>query len=456
MKNSKILPMIFAVASCCLACKKIVSVNNPIDRITAEKIFATDANARSAVAGVYSQMMVTTLYFYSGACTIYPALSADELVYTGVPGDMSAFNNNTLLPTTSTLNLDIWGKAYMTLYQINTCIEGLNNSTAITPTLKNQLLGEMKTARAFAYYHLSALYGDVPLVLSTNYTINATMPRTPIAQIQQQIITDLTEAAQLLNNNNPITDKSRPNKWTALALLARTYLLMGNWSEAEAITTAIIQSNAFTLTNNLNNVFLANSSEAIWQLAPVTALFNTVEGNRFIPASAAVRPTFILSDNLLNAFENNDLRRINWVRTNTISGIPHPYPFKYKIRNATTVTEYYTLIRFAEIYLIRSEARANLNNLTGAISDVNIIRSRAGLPALQPTTQANAFLAIEQERRIELFAEWGHRWIDLKRTGKINIFLAALKPNWQAFYALYPIPEAEIRNNPFLVQNQGY
>src|SRR5207245_162544 len=101
-------------------------------------------------------------------------------------------------------------------------------------------------------------------------------------------------------------------------------------------------------------------------------------------------------------------------------------------------TEYYMMLRLAEQYLIRAEARAQQNNLAGSILDLNVIRTRAGLQNLSASlTQAQVLRAVEQERRIELFAELGHRWLDLKRTGQATAILAPIKPNWNSNAQLY-------------------
>ncbi len=113
------------------------------------------------------------------------------------------------------------------------------------------------------------------------------------------------------------------------------------------------------------------------------------------------------------------------------------------------------------MYLVRAEARAQQNKLAESIADVDAIRGRAGLPLIQNTNpgigQSGLLNAIAQERRIELFAEWGHRWLDLKRTDKTDIVLGPLKgSNWQPTDVLYPIPASEITNDIYLIQNPGY
>ena len=118
------------------------------------------------------------------------------------------------------------------------------------------------------------------------------------------------------------------------------------------------------------------------------------------------------------------------------------------------------VLRLAEQYLIRAEAKAYQDKLTDAIQDLDIIRNRAGLSLIgdtNPSISKNDFLlAIEQERKVEMFSEWGHRWLDLKRTERAGQILGALKPDWQDTDQLYPIPNSERLVNPRLTQNPGY
>jgi hypothetical protein len=210
----------------------------------------------------------------------------------------------------------------------------------------------------------------------------------------------------------------------------------------------------FALTS-LDSVFLKNSREAIWQFLPLAANQNTSEGNIFIltstPANSALRGEF------LNAFESGDNRKAKWVGSITTGGNTYYYPYKYKIKTGSSpLKEYSMVLRLGEQYLIRAEARAQQNNISGAQNDLNVIRGRAGLNNTTATDKASLLLAIENERRIELFSEWGHRWFDLRRTGRIDAMLASIKTGWQTTDALLPIPQSEILVNPNMTQNPGY
>ncbi len=109
------------------------------------------------------------------------------------------------------------------------------------------------------------------------------------------------------------------------------------------------------------------------------------------------------------------------------------------------------IFRIAELYLIRAEARAQLNKVTDALGDLNAVRDRAGLTASPAATQAALLLAIEDERRVE-FALEPHRWFDLVRTGRAAAVLNMTDPN----RFLLPIPVNQLLTDKTLEQNPGY
>lgn len=440
------------------SCKKFVEIPPPINQIVSPLPFANDATATGAVIGIYSEMMRSLNLFSSNCTTLYAGMAADELYFYS-PSIRDEFIKNQITEANhNNLTSFFWQPAYKFIYTANLCIEQLNISTALTLQVKNMLIGESKFIRAFCYFHLINLFGDVPLTTTSDYRNNANLPRTSKGNVFAQIISDLKDAQALLTPAYPSVDRVRPNKWTVTALLARVYLYTQDWINAEAQATDVIGSGTYTLESDINSVFLKTSREAIWQLRPVNPIYNTYEGNAILPGTSTSSPTYLLTNTLLSAFEIGDLRRSGWVASRLFASQTVYYPFKYKIYgNSSPLTEYYTVLRLAEQYLIRAEARAHLNNFTGTKADLNIIRSRAGLLNTTANTQISLLSAIEQERRIEFFTEWGHRWYDLKRTGRGDAVLGALKPaTWQTTDALWPIPQNQINLNPALTQNAGY
>lgn len=452
------------IATYSTSCKKFVQIPAPPTELTTAQAFGDDKTATSSVAGIYIVMMGSlTPEFANGGITLYTGMSADELypTRTTITNDLQ-FYNNAISATTNDVNTNnLWANAYVSIYDINASIEGLTASAGLTPSIKNQLLGEAKFLRAFFYFNMVNLYGPVPLVTTIGFNTNGTLPRTSVDSIYAQIESDLQASQSLLSADYPSAGRVRPNQYTAMALLSRAYLYDQKWDSADAYATKVINSGLYSLNHSLNNVFDQASNEAIWELFPVVTRIGAIEAYLFIPSSTTRVPNYPLSPFLLNSFEPGDQRRSAWIDSNIISGVTYYYPYKYNTRTyaaGVTPTEYYTVLRLSELYLIRSEARINeaATNLSGAITDLDSIRNRAGLPnttASDPTTLSTAIL---HERQTELFCEWGHRWFDLKRTGTINTVLGTEKSGWQPTSALFPIPFTQIQSDPFLTQNDGY
>jgi hypothetical protein len=459
MKNLIISRIILAAAIFLSAtsCKKFVDIPATPTQILSYKVFEDDGTASKAITGIYIQMISNENLFSSGNTTFYPGLSADELYYYANDSKQEFLKNEIGPGNHELISATFWSPAYKYIYTANACIEGLAASTTLTPSVKSELTGEAKFIRAYCYFYLVNLFGDVPLITNTNYELNAVMPRTSKTTVYDQIISDLTNAQNLLDVSYVSSDRVRPNKWAATALLARAYLYRQEWGSAIAQSSMVISSGMYALEPVVNNVFLKESNETIFQLQPVITNINTWEGNVSIPVSSTVAPTYLLTSTLLNSFEAGDLRRINWVQSRTFAGQTFFYPFKYKIPSGTTVTEYYIYLRLAEQYLISAEAKAQQNDISGSQTDLNAIRNRSGLANTTANDKTSLLLAIEHERQVELFAEWGHRWFDLIRTNRINVVLGALKPTtWQPTDILWPIPSNQINLNPALTQNPGY
>jgi starch-binding outer membrane protein, SusD/RagB family len=453
------------------SCKKFVDVNPPITQLVPENVFKNDETAISSMLGIYARMMSSNGFVSGNGIDIstLTGLSSDELRDYSTKPDQNEFYNNAINVTNSSNRSLLWGEGYQYIFFANSILEGLSSSNSLSQTVKKQLEGEARFIRAFCNFYLVNLYGNIPLILSTDYKNNSISPQVDKSQIYNQIVLDLKAAQNLLTNNyvgaaNETTlDRVRPNKWVATAFLARVYLYLEDWGNSEDEATNVLNNATFRIETDLNKVFLKDSKEAIWQLMPVRPTFNTNEGSNFILVAA---PTNIaLTSPLVNSFDSSlDKRRKNWIGTITSGTTIYYYPYKYKIRSggpgsnpAVALSEYSMVIRLGEMYLIRSEARAQQNKISGAKSDLDVIRSRAGLGNTTANTQAALLTAIEQERQWELFTEGGHRWLDLKRTNRANIILSAIKgSNWQATDVQYPVPLTEIQTNPNLFQNLGY
>jgi starch-binding outer membrane protein, SusD/RagB family len=396
---------------------------------------------------------------------LYTGLSADEMISYSSDPMLDQFYSNSLIPSNSSVT-GYWRDAYLFIYGSNAIIDGLADNNSVSGPVKQQLTGEAKFIRAFCYFYLVNLFGDVPLILTTDYSKNSVATRSSRNLVFDQIVIDLSEAQTELSDhflkadNTTTNERLRPTKWAAAALLARVHLYSGNWEAAIANSTLVInQSGLFNLVLNLDSVFLANSMEAIWQLSPVTTYdLATLDGYTYILTNIPSGALGVsLSDQLVNAFEPGDLRRLHWINSINASGTTYYYAYKYKLANSVTPDEYYMVFRLSEQYLIRAEARAMTGDLDGAKSDLNIIRNKAGLANTTAVDQSSLIQAIQKERKFELFSEWGHRWLDLKRTLSADAVLGPVKsPAWMSSDTLYPIPQSERQNDPNLTQNPNY
>lgn len=474
MKSSYNALVMLLFACSISGCKKLIEVNAPVTSVNAGNVYTSDATATAVLTGIYATISDQNFDLagdHLTAISLYTALSADELTLYDLNHFRLALSYRNDLNSVSSTNF--WWSIYSIIFVANAAIDGLNNSRGLTPAVKQQLLGEAKFMRAFCYFYLVNLFGDVPLAVTTDWNVNALLARAPQTQVYEQIIGDLKEAQTLLSadylapNMLSITsERVRPVKWAVTALLARVYLYTGDYANAEAQATEVINQSSLYGLGELNNVFLKNSSEAIWQLQPVHigTQANTGEGALFVlPDSGPntlTHPVY-LSNHVMNSFEAGDQRRSDWVNSVTVGPDIYYFPFKYKIGLVETTTEEYIMVlRLGEQYLIRAEARAQQNNISGAQADLNAIRTRAGLPNTTAGDKASLLTAVMRERQVELFTEWGHRWFDLKRTNTIDAVMNVVAPqkggSWSPYKAWYPIPQTDIQKNPNLEQNAGY
>jgi len=456
-KTSAILSIL--ILTCC---ESFVEVDPPQTSLTGGVIFDRDATANSAIVSLYEKLVETPGFASGdGSISITTGLSSDELKdYSGKPAQI-ALEINELTPI---LPIGKWSDMYNYIYSTNAILEGLSKSKNLSISTKSQIEGEAKFMRAFFYFYLTNVYGDIPLIKSTSYQINSAVSRQPQSKIYESIIDDLNDAKKNLKDDYSISndERIRPNKYAASALLSRTHLYLKDWENAEKEASFTIERNdLFTLSTDLNETFLKNSSEAIWQLQTVVPGSGVFDASYFIITTSTPRRV-ALRQQFIDSFEPGDIRLENWVNSKESEDQTYYYPFKYKEINTTSSTtpaaEYLTVFRLSEQYLIRSEARANLGNLMGANEDLNKIRNRALLEEKTELNKDSIQLFIEQERRIELFSEWGHRWFDLKRLNRVNEVLTQVKGDtWQSTDSLYPIPQSEIDLNSNLKpQNAGY
>ncbi|MCZ4320300.1 RagB/SusD family nutrient uptake outer membrane protein [Aequorivita viscosa] len=438
------------------SCEDFVEVDTPNYLLSGDNLFNDKKTVEAAMVGIYAQLRNSFMLTGKpqGVSNLL-GLYTDEMDYYGTsPIREGGFYRNALLPTDETVN-ELWSLSYNQIYASNAIIEGVEGSSYFTPEEEAHFTGEAKFIRALVHFYLVNLFGDIPYIKTTNYLENKLAKREAVNIVYQKIVADLEEAINLLPETDASGENVRPDKRTAMALLARVQLYTENWEAAALLSSNVIANT--TWETNLEHVFLRESPSTIWQFMPEFEDSNTQEAQTFI-FQTAPPPARAISNHLISAFEVGDLRKEFWIGSVSDGTDTWYYPYKYKLLPGESGnTEYSKVMRLAEQYLIRAEARMQLGDLAGAQADINIIRHRAGLGNTTAVTPAELLEAIMQERRVELFVEQGHRFFDLKRNQQLDAVLGPVKAGWNTNDLLLPLPEKELLLNPFLLpQNPGY
>lgn len=466
MKTNKYILSLLLACGMATSCDGLLDIDPPTDSMTNTEIYATEETIEISASGLYTNNFLNNAVYYQ-VVEMTLGLTSDDIRSNNVNvSEYETANYSSLSGWISNL----WTLPYRTIYHCNDFIINVDGTKVMAEKKRDIFLSEARFFRAYSYFLLTNIFGDVPLVLSNDYRETATMPKTPKAEVNKQIIEDLLFAEEHLKESG--NGKTKITSEAAKALLARMYLYTEQWDKAVAKANELIPADnggtgtEFTL-EEADRVFKATSSESILHInmegfigAGTYVGFNRI-GNIFIPTRSYVN--YYLSEELVKELQKDpkDLRQ-NWIDFKKSGSDIYYYPFKYKNRNTPKAVEDYEnliLLRLSEQYLIRAEANAHLNKLNEALDDINAIRARAGVDPIESVSDVNELLLIiESERRKEFFLECGHRWYDLNRTGRANAVYSATsyKTGWKPFKELLPIPDQELGNNPFLEQNEGY
>lgn len=463
-----ILSIVAAFALLLSGCSSMLDIDNPTDRLSADAAYGSVDGIKAAETGLYTENFQSNSLYWQLVDLYFPMFSDETM--SNILASWIPYYSNDYSPATGMMQT-FWLNAYKSIYLSNDFLARAGGTTLIPAATLSAYEGEAKYFRAYCYLLLTNMYGDVPLVLTNDYRMAATLPRAPQADVYAQIEADLKAAQEGLHGfGNP---KTRITEYAATALLARTYLYEEKWQEAAREASKLIPvadggkgDGGFKL-EAIDKVFKSSSEEAISQLNSEGLMGSgryvgyTSISSMWVPNGPVALCR--LTDTLVDDLKADPLdRRLLWIDSVGSGSQKSYYPYKYK--NKTTPAnaadyEYFVYLRLAEQYLIRAEANARLGNTAAAVGDLNAIRRRAGVAELGAGMGQDELLhAIERERRKELFCEQGHRWFDLVRTGRADAVYSALsyKTGWKSHKRLMPVPEKEILNNPNLTQNPGY
>ncbi|MFC5412586.1 RagB/SusD family nutrient uptake outer membrane protein [Larkinella bovis] len=430
------------------ACQSFLDVK-PLESISDDQTIVDKATAETAVRGVYSALGSSN-YYGTGFQSI-GYLSGDNIQWTGSQSQVQEFINHRVNAENSTI-AGAWTAIYQTINRANNVIDKVPGVTdpTLTQALKDQYVGEARFIRALAYFDLARTWGGVPLILKPTLspTENSGIPRSTQAETYAQVLADLDAAETLLPAT---TDRYRATRKTVWALKARYYLYQKDWVKAEEFATKLLDDATNYGLLKPYSAFFANDArgtrESVFELFyNGTTEVNSHRGQwqpqtnggtrQWAPNDALVA---LLNDPAVGGNRSVLVAKDNQNRW---------YGTLY-YRNPASDPSF--VLRIAEQYLIRAEARAQRNRLTDALGDLNAIRDRAGLTASTAATQSALLQAIEDERRVE-FALEPHRWFDLVRTGRAAAVLGITDAN----RLLLPVPVDQLLVDKALQQNPGY
>lgn len=422
----------------------------PIDQLVNDIVLNEPKDIEAVEVGLYQAfrgIMPTVV--------IAGDMTADHLIHNGTFSQYRELGVKKITSANASVT-GLWGSIYQTIYIANFMLEKIPEIQGVSSAVRQRSLATAHFIRGMSNFVGVTTFGGIPKVVSTNIEDNRNIPRTPEAEMLEFIEDDFLEALNKLEEAGATPATASNN--AVRAALARFYLYTKNYPAAESYCTAIIDSEEYELESDFSAVVLSDfTSESIFEvgytIADDAGTLNTLFlGRREIIPSNEV----ILA---LASAESGDRFSTIEFDVNALKGNDNGWAVA-KYGTAVEDNNNVVVFRLAEILLIRAEARAFQSKVTGdnsAQTDINQLRARAKAPEVGNVSQSQMLTILEEERRYELAFE-GHRWYDLRRTGRIEQVMPGFNSNWRPAFELWPIPQRELQNNASLVdaQNPGY
>ena len=442
MKKITIYIICIIAISTLASCKKFLD-EKPISESTDLTFWKNEKDADQGVAAGYALLRKTLNKADGVAFYAYGDLPTDEFTTNQSRyNDVSNVNWSISVPTSDTWDRMMQMRRYDTFYsaidQANRCIKfipAISEDKFSKLAAKNNLLGEAYFLRAFNYFYMARIWGDIPLVIESGIITEAVdIPRTKEADVIAQCIKDVNTAIGLLNWNyeNSNNRAVRANKGAAYALLAHIYAWKGDYTNCNTATDQLLNQGFYQYVNRNSylNIFRGKSTEGIFEIAQSDENEGNVNGISFYTLKTPYLTTittnagFSINTTTLNNLYNKNANDKRFTNAFALTTTTDPICIKYanityvQGKNVITPVTRNNIIvfRLADIKLLKAEALAALTQYEPAKVLLNEVRQQAGLTAWSGT-DANLFEGIIDERGRELFLE-GHRFYDLVRLGK--------------------------------------
>lgn len=500
MKKKYILMSLVAFVAVLASCKKFVDYNPHEDFVTTEQDYLkTETDYRTMVISAYSPLQWLNQMVPVGDIASDNSVSGGESASDVL--SLQQIDDYTNTPINSTMT-DLWQVAYEGVNRANYLTEYKDKNLAgqtVSFAGKDALYGEVYFLRAYYYFSLVRMFGDVPLFTDKRLGVSdsRTLKRAAKADVYKAIEADLNSAITVLPAVQ--TEKGRITKYAAQALLGKVFLYENKFDDAKTMLESVITSNAFSLVPDFNSIFLAageNGPESVFEIQYTNGspYYNwggvtRGQGNYMVQQCgirgingnvpyAAGWSTNLPTQNLAAAYSPGDQRKAvttfdieAYKNANPSLGITYQvapykntglYDGKYLPRKGETSGQVelnylnnFRTLRYAEVLLMAAEAnnRATAPNDVKAQGYLNQVRQRAFGDANHNVTATGAGLkqAIWDERRLELAME-GDRFFDLVRTGQAATKITGFKAGKNE---VFPVPQSEVDVSG-LTQNPGY
>jgi starch-binding outer membrane protein, SusD/RagB family len=483
-KNWIIILLSGSILAGTVSCNKILDVK-PVTSLDPNTALSSKLGLQAQLNGVYAGLKNANYYGRDFVAAV--ELLADNMKRVDAAtqsGRGAGYDVNQ-----PNFHINIWANAFKTVNDANIVISYADKVTDATAAEKASILGQALFLRALVYFDLAKSYGYNP-----NHAVQGfewgvpilTAPVDDLAKVEyparatvkavfEQVEKDLLESINqfgIPGVNASAGEPYRATRGAAQALLSRLYLYWGNDKLPAVITqaTAAINSGIAVFQPNASYVSMwaqATKPESFFEVrfATFAEAISTPDNNsiqawyqqqRNASGTTLGWGDVVVADNFMTQFEAGDVRAGVIIPYTRANGQVVNQTNKFQGSNGSFGWSDVPVIRISEMYLNRAEAYA----LQGAAfeaqaqTELNIIRTRAGLIAIFPTGQA-LLDAIQKERRLELAFE-GQRWFDLTRLGK-DIPKETVAPiSFADYRILPPLPVADLQVNKSLIPNKGY
>lgn len=466
-KNMKKLIGLLLLFAAITSCEDKLDVK-PFQSLDRDQALSSEKDVLVSLIGAYDGLQ--SVNAYGGDMHVLAELTgnSEDILFTGTFAGLSDAWKREMAPTNGNA-LSMWTRAYDVINRANNVLSGIDKITS-TPETKERVEAEALFLRAAMHFELVRLYartwddGDnntnpgVPIVLEPTKSITAAdfRARNSVAQVYQQVMTDLTRAELLLPTSNTIY----ANKNAAAALIARVKMAQGVTGSTPAQLAALAEAR-----DAANRVITSNRNPLASTFASLWFNFLTNGGNSPAEYIFSMKVTQQDGINALNTYFGIGVSSISGTAGRGDCKITAVHRAKYAVGDQRFYfqqvgSNFYSrkhldrfgnvpLVRTAEMFLIRAEANFRLGTSVGdtPLNDVNRIRTRAGLAGLSSLGGIGDIL---NERYLELAFE-GSRLHDIKRTRG-----SQSGTPWNSPKLIFPIPQSEIDTNKSLTQNEGY